>query len=316
MTKPALEPFDQQLTKLLSNVQILTGVPSVEVATTGFVVGMVFRALRLLQRTAEASREVQDSHDGLVRTEDVIGEPLFNAPNLARLRLTFENQSNQQQYPDLFAALEHERQAAFNPNDPGQDRAIWRLQVGWKYLRAVVKRGQFNLPVLNEQLEGILLQAPSASKYQRLLDGLEGLLPETPFDVQDLIVWSKDRFVGQLQNQLLDLGQIDAEGQRKLAARFKEALESAITGEDGALPAALERVKEKRLEALNEQLDQAKAELTKIEQTPIDEGQPDEGQPDPTKAEETKAEAIKAKQAQIDALTKEITRVTEVKVDL
>jgi hypothetical protein len=305
MTKPALDPFDHQLTKLLKDVQILTGVPSVEVATTGFVVGMVFRALRLLQRTVEATREMQGSHDGLVRTEDVIGEPLFNAPNLARLRLTFENLSNQQQYPDLFAALEHERQAAFNPNDLGQERAIWRLQVGWKYLRAVVKHNQFNLLVLNEQLEGILQQAPSASKYQRLLDGLEGLLPDDAFDVQKLIAWSKARFVGQLQAQIQELGHIDATSQRQLEARFKEALESAIIGEDGALPAALERVKEKRLEALNEQLEQAQQELSKLEASETDE----------TNTAETKAEAIKAKQAQIDALKEDITRVSEVKVE-
>ena len=295
MTLPALESFDKQLQKLLSNVQILTGVPSVEVATTSFVVGMVFRALRLIQRTAEASQKINQNHDGLVRTEDVIGEPLVNAPDFARLRLTFASKSNQHNFPDLFAALEHERQVAFNPNDPGQQRAIWRLQVGWRYLRAVVKRGQFNLPVLNEQLEALLVQPASVSKYQHLLDALEGLLPDTPFDVQDLIAWSKARFVGQLQNQIRELGALDAASQRQLEEKFMQALNAAILGEDGALKAALERVKEKRLETLNEQLDQANLELIALEAA---------------NTEEPDAEAINAKNAQISALKEEIARVT------
>jgi hypothetical protein len=292
MQPAASDPFNNAL-NLINRVQVLTGVPAVEVSTTGFIIGMVFRAVRLAQQTMEASQVINATHDGLVRLQDVIGQPLVNAPDQARLRIVFRNLSNQTLFPDLFAALEHERQDGFR-NGPNQGRALWRLAVAWRFMRPVVNEGRFDLPVLNEQLGQLLARPASPEKYKLLLDSLEHLLPEDAFSVNDLVNWSRDRFAAQLRQQLGILATLDEESKRELEEQFRALLAEAVNGPDGALPAALARMKEKHLEGLNAHLTNLQAELAAIEPADSDDHA--------------------AKQAEIDALTAEIARVTAVDV--
>lgn len=282
------------VSELIEKVQILTGVPAVEVSTTAFIVGMVFRAVKLVQRTQAASIEVNNRLDGLVRLEEVLGQPLVVAPDVARLRTVYSNPDNQARYPMLFAALERERDAAFH-SGAAQRPALERLAIAWQYLRPVVNEGRFDQGIFNEQLGHLLTEAASPEKYRRLLEGLEVLLPAGEFSYRTLVDRSVADFVARLHQQTGSLNNFSDAAQADLEARYRQALEEAVLGEDGAINAALRRMQEKQVEALNQQRQALQDQLDA--------------------ADADDAETRERLKTGIEALDKEIKRVNDVHIN-